>query len=61
MNPSIQKFNSTANTFSVLGKLIDKSLSQSEKEIGGTIVCEIADLLIKEIQDIKESFGCTNN
>lgn len=58
MNPSIQKFNSMGSTFSVFGKVVEKALSEPDKEIANSLVCQIADLLIKEVQDIKESFGC---
>ena len=53
-NQIIQKFNGTASTFSVFGKLIEKSIAEGLKDESGLVVSNIADLLIKEIIELKE-------
>lgn len=57
-NQTIQKFNVVANTFSVLGKSIEKNLSVESKETTNNVVCHLADMLIDEINELKNSFGC---
>jgi hypothetical protein len=58
-NQMEQKFNGMENTFDVFAKVIDKEISSPEKKEGeNVLVCSIADMLINEINDLKNSFGC---
>lgn len=54
----INKFNGIANVFATFGKASEKFIS-AEIENGATVLlCDLADMLIEEINQFKNSIGC---
>jgi len=54
----VQKFNGVANIFGVFGKTIEKSLATEGGEKENILICSLADMLIEEINEIKNAYGC---
>lgn len=60
-NQKVQKFNGVANIFTVFAKAIEKSLAEDGEEKGNFLICGVADMLISEINEIKNAYGCEIN